>query len=190
MTHRILALGGLAVVALLTALCVGGMSVILGTLALSTVAFGMLLDERTEFADATVIPTPTGRGLVGDVYDLQVARNIGNARTLYLVIQITEAVTSAGAATVEFELVSDAQAAIAVDGTATIHWRSGAIAKATLIVGFTMVIPLPGVKPDYERFVGVITNPAVAALTAGKMNAFFTFTPKQWKALADGTSGI
>jgi hypothetical protein len=148
----------------------------------------MIFDERTEFADATTIPTATGRAILGDVIDLSTARNIGTpgGPQLYVVIEIDTAVTSAGAATVDFELVSDAQAALAVDGTATIHATSGAIGKAALVAGFRVILPVPTeADRPYERFLGILTNPATAALTAGKANAFLTFTPNENKAYAD-----
>lgn len=145
-----------------------------------------ILDERTEFADATALSTAgTGRALVGDVIDSSVARNVANGRPLYLVIQVTTAVTSAGAATVSFEFVSDAQAAIAVDGTASMHFASAAIPKATLVAGYKAVVialPLEGVA--YERYLGVIANVGTAALTAGAINAFLTTDPNRWKAIA------
>lgn len=153
----------------------------------------MIIDDLLEFADATTITTATGRALLGDVIDLgappsgTVYRDIGNGDPLYLVIQIDTAVTSAGAATVQFELVSDAQAAIAVDGTASIHFVTAAIAKATLVAGYYVaVIALPREGVAYERYLGVISNPATAALTAGKANAFLTRTPPSWKAYTDG----
>src|SRR3546814_4506181 len=69
--------------------------------------------------------------LVGDVVDLQGlgsgtggARDIGNGRPVYLVIQVTtEVITGGTAGTIAFELVSDAQEAIVPD-TATVHFRS------------------------------------------------------------------
>jgi hypothetical protein len=149
----------------------------------------MILDERGELADATALSTAgTGRALVGDVIDLVKARNVGNGAPLYLVIQVTTAPTSAGAATVAFELVSDAQAAIAVDGTASQHGATPAIAIASLTVGKTQIIPIPpeGDLRPYERFLGVLQNVGTAALTAGAVNVFLTTTPKQWKALDDG----
>jgi hypothetical protein len=148
----------------------------------------MILDERTEFADATSIINATGLLLIGDVIDLSVARNVGSPpRPLYLVIQVATTVLAAGGASeVQFTLASDAQAAIAVDGTATVHWRSAAIAKATLVAGYTLCIPLPGVKPDYERYLGLLVGITTFAVTAGAINAFLTHDPKQWKAYADG----
>lgn len=148
----------------------------------------MILDNNLEFADATTIPTATGRSLLGDVVDLDVARDIGAGQTMYLVIQITTAVTSAGAATVSFELVSDAQSAIATDDTATRHATSFEFAKATLVAGFTIIVPIPPEDPDYERFLGVISNVGTAALTAGAANAFLTHDVRAYKAYADAVN--
>lgn len=148
----------------------------------------MILDERLEFADATALPTATGRGLVGDVIDLQQARDIGNGQPVYLYIQVTTAVTSAGAATVSFELASDAAAAIATDGSATEHITTEAIGKATLVAGYTRVIPLPLEDPDYEQYVGLISNVGTAALTAGAINAGLTLDPHGWQAYPDATN--
>lgn len=153
----------------------------------------MILDSLLEFADATALGTGgTGRALVGNVVDLgtppsgTVFRDVGNGQPLYLVISVDTAVTSAGAATVSFELSSDAQAAIAVDASETIHWASAAIAKATLVAGYQIVIPLPPELPLYERYLGIVQNVGVAALTAGKINAFITVDPAVYKAYTDG----
>ena len=154
----------------------------------------MYLDERSEFADDVTIPTPIARALLGDVIDLGgaalnpvVPGDVGQGKTpMYLVVQITTAVTSAGAATVAFELSSDAQAAIAVDGTATIHYSTAAIPKATLVVGYVAAtVALPMQTPAYERYLGIIANVAAAALTAGKANAFLTLDPAKWSAYPD-----
>jgi hypothetical protein len=149
-----------------------------------TFAFGMILDERTEFCDATALSTAaTGLALIGDVIDSSVARNVGNGKQLFLVVEVTTAVTSGGAATVAFVLASDAQAAIAVDGTASEHARTQLIAVASLVAGYRYIIAVPpeGDKP-YERYLGLLQNVGVAALTAGNVNAFLTFTPNENKA--------
>jgi hypothetical protein len=150
----------------------------------------VIMSERDELSVAGTIATATGRALHGDVIDT--LGGVGGSMNLqgtdlYLVLQIAQAVTSAGAATVDFELVSDAQAAIAVDGTATIHARSGAIGKAALVAGFRpLVVKLGGEGAVYERYLGVITNPAVAALTAGKLSVFLALNAGKWAAYADG----
>jgi hypothetical protein len=149
----------------------------------------MIMDERLEFADATALETSgTDTDLIGDVIDLgSTTSDVGNGQPIYLVIQVDTAVTSGGSATVDFKLVSDAAAAIAVDGTATQHFASGPVAKATLIVGYTVaVVALP--IGTYERYLGIVTTTATAALTAGKINAFLTYDPVGWTALPDAVN--
>lgn len=146
----------------------------------------MILDERNEFADATALSTAgTGRALVGDVIDLGgTSQDIGNGQQLYLVIQVDTAVTSAGSATVQFELASDASASIATDGTASVHYTSAAIAKASLTAG-TVVAAVALPNGTYERYLGILANVGTAALTAGKVNAFLTTDVAKWVATAD-----
>ena len=149
----------------------------------------MIMDERLEFADATALDTSgTDTDLIGDVIDLgSTTSDVGNGQPIYLVIQVDTAVTSGGAATVDFKLLSDAAAAIAVDGTATQHFASGPVAKATLVAGYTVaVVALP--IGTYERFLGVATTTAAAALTAGAINAFLTYDPVGWTALPDAVN--
>lgn len=141
----------------------------------------MILDSRNEFADATALSTAaTGLALVGNVIDLG-TDGINDVEDMYLVVQVDTAVTSAGAATVAFSLVSDAQAAIAVDGSATVHTTSAAVAKASLVAGYTVCqIALP--KGQYERYLGIVQSVGTAALTAGKINAFLTKVPVTQKS--------
>lgn len=142
----------------------------------------MIMDELNEFCDATALDTSgTGLALVGDVIDLgENGEQVGDGCPMYLVIQVTTAVTSAGAATVSFQLVSDAAAAIAADGSESLHWASAAIAKATLVAGYELIVPLPtGAGVAYERYLGIQQNVGTAALTAGAINAFLTKDPKR-----------
>lgn len=146
----------------------------------------MILDEYNEFADATSMSTAaTGRALVGDVIDLGSAptlKDIGNGEPLYLVLQVDTSFTSGGAATVSFELASDAAAAIATDGSASVHFATAAIPVATLVAGYVAaIVALP--MGSYERYLGILQNVGTAALTAGKLNAFLTADPSKWTAL-------
>lgn len=148
----------------------------------------MILDETLEFADAVALSTAgTDEYLLGDVVDLGAAqRDIGTGEQLFLVIQVTTAFTSGGAGTVIFKLVSDAQAAIAVDGTATEHSASFDVPVATAIAGYTIRIPIPPENPAYERYLGVITDVNTAALTAGAVNAFIARDVGTNKTYPDG----
>lgn len=148
----------------------------------------MWLDELNEFADALALNTgAAGTYLVGDVIDLGAgSKPLYDIDDLYLVITIDTAVTSGGSATVQFILASDAQAAIATDGSATQHWASAAIAKATLVAGYVVAIVELPKQPVYERYLGILQVTGTAALTAGKFNAFLTLDPSNWVAIADG----
>jgi hypothetical protein len=147
----------------------------------------MILDERLEFCDATTLNTGAADTyLIGDVIDLGVSRDIGNGEPLYLCIQVDTAVDSAGdGVTLEFALASDAQAAIADDGTATVHFSTGVIAQATMVAGAKLaMVALP--LGTYERYLGILQTTAVEAVTAGKVNAFLTKDPHGWAAADDG----
>lgn len=147
----------------------------------------MILDERNEFLDATALSTAaTGRALIGDVIDLGTdGVNVVDGMTLVIIVDT--AVTSAGAATVQFELASDAAAAIATDGSATVHITSADIAKATLVAGYrVLAVDLP--QGTYERYLGVIQNVGTAALTAGAVSAFLTSGATAHKSFADAVN--
>lgn len=149
----------------------------------------MILDERNEFCDATALNTGVaGSYLVGDVIDLgATSSDIGNGEPMYLVIQVDTAAASAGAATGQFHLCSDAQAAIAVDGSATYHFSTSAIPVASLVAGYRVaVVALP--HGTYERYLGVVQTTGTAAFTAGKINAFLTHDAAKWVATADATN--
>jgi hypothetical protein len=149
----------------------------------------MILDELLEFCDATALNTgAAGTYLLGDVIDLGDApttQGIGafGTQPVYLVIQVDTAATSGGAATGRFILASDAQAAIATDGTATVHFDSGAIAVASLTAGRLITITGLPLTRTYERYLGILQTTAVAAFTAGKINAFLTTDISSWAAL-------
>lgn len=149
----------------------------------------MIIDSLSQLANKSALSTAaTGRAIVGNTL-LTGGRDMGAGKPLYLVVQIDTAVLSGGAATVSFEVVSDAQDPVAVDGTATLHSKTMDFPKATLVQGFQFVIPLPSVKPDYEGYLGLIANVGTAALTAGKINAHLTMDPIGWKAYPNENSG-
>lgn len=151
----------------------------------------MILDENLEFADATAVGAPNNTTVnVGDVIDTgAVVRDLGAGEPLYLVVQVTTAITSGGAATVSFLLSSDSGSTLAVDDTQTTHWESDVIPKATLVAGYEFAIALPMASPDYERYLGVqVRENAGQALTAGNINAFLTNQPRKYRAYADAAN--
>ena len=147
---------------------------------------GMIMDARNEFADATAANTGgVGSYLVGNVIDLGlVPRDIGNGQPLYLVVTVDTAVLSA-TGSLKFSLCSDAQAAIAVDGTQTTHLTVGPFLQAGMTAGTSLCcVALPS-GVTYERYLGIVQETITAAMTAGKINAFLTMDPIGWKAYPD-----
>lgn len=146
----------------------------------------MILDERNEFADATNCFANAATILVGDQIDLGAAAiNPGRGQQLYLVIQVTTA--AAGGTSINLQLASDAAAAIATNGTASIHWQTGPVAVADFTVGRTWVVALPQGSPNYERYLGILAVNA-GANTAGAINAFLTWDPQNWHDYQDGVN--
>lgn len=157
----------------------------------------MILDSRNEFADAVSVAGDAGTANIGSQIDIGYARDIGQGGPLYLVITVdTEIITGGNAGTIQFRLVSDDTASIAVDGSATVHWASrlfvtdGTDANdAELKVGAkTAIVPLPMEGVAYERFLGVQAVIASTTVTAGKINAFLTSNPAAWQAYPDATN--
>jgi subtilisin family serine protease len=153
----------------------------------------MILDNLLEFADATSVAAAAGTALIGDVIDLQEARDIGNGEPIYLVIQCaTSIITGGNAGTIKFQLASDAQAAIATDGSATVHFDTGTFvtdgddANALDAGASIAVVALPMEGTAYERYLGILCVTATTTTTAGAINAFLTKDVSKWKAYADG----
>jgi len=142
----------------------------------------MKLDKRSTFGLAEEIGVGTGVRNVGDVIPLDVERDIGAGEPLYLVVQIeTTLDDTGGTATVQFQLVSDSTATIAVDGSQTIHWQSPVYDPADALEAgqIVAVIALPqGQK--YGKFLGFQANVGEEALTAGKVNAFLVRDVANW----------
>lgn len=144
----------------------------------------MFMDERTEFADATSVAGTAGTANIGDQIPLTFARDIGNGQPIYLCITCSASILAASAGTIEFVLASDDTAAMATNGTASVHWRSGTFvtnvdASNAIDAGAVIAcvpLPLEGLRA-YEGFIGVQAVIATATVTAGSINAWLSLTP-------------
>lgn len=157
----------------------------------------MILDERTEFADAASVAAAAGTALIGDVIDLGATTpgDLGvGLGELYLVITTdTSIITGGNAGTISFALASDAQAAIATDGSATTHFSTGSIvtdgddANAAVLDagGVICAVKLPMQGAVYERYLGILCTIGTTTVTAGKINAFLTKDVSRWSAYPD-----
>lgn len=143
----------------------------------------MILDERTEFADATALNTgAAGDYVIGDTIDLGLAgRDIGNGEDLEFVVQVDTTATSGGSATLAVSLATDDNASLS---SPTKIVTSPAVAVASLTAGTTVFrVKVPA--GTYERYIGIVQTTGTAAFTAGKINAFLTPVAANWKPYAD-----
>jgi hypothetical protein len=146
----------------------------------------MIMDSLLEFGDGFDLTETTGTYLLTNQIDMQEAKDLGNGQPVYLVIQIDTAI-SGTSSTINFRLRSDSSAAIHAT-TSTAHIETGAIAEATLVAGYTVVIPLPIEGNVYERYLGVQAVIGAATITVGTCSAFLTLDPIGWKSYPDATN--
>ena len=158
----------------------------------------MIIDTLNQFTANASVAAAASTALVGDVIDLGATpQDLGNGKPMYLVIigGDTAIITGGAAGTIQFELASDAQAAIATDGTASTHLKTGEFvtddaALNAINIGTNVFMgALPtGAGVAYERYLGVLVTTGTTTTTAGSINAFLTTDPSYWKAYADGAN--
>lgn len=140
----------------------------------------MMLDLQNLLSDSQSIAAAAGTVVCTNAIDLGAAgtipagfqarggapHDIGRAGNQTLLVQIDEAVTSAGAATVDFQLIMSANSDLS---SPTVLQTTGVIGKATLVVGYQARLALPvGIS---ARYLGVQYVIGTAATTAGKATA-------------------
>jgi len=154
----------------------------------------MIMDSRNEFCDAVSVADTAQLKLIGNVMDLgAVTRDLGNGQPLYFNITVdTEIITGGSAGTIQFYLASDAQEAIAVDESATIHLSSASLVTddaaangALCSAGATILCAALPQGTTYERYLGVLCRIGTTTTTAGKINAFLSDTPRGNPAYPD-----
>jgi hypothetical protein len=146
----------------------------------------MIINTLDLFCDALAVDSAAGTTLEGDVKNLVTPRDIGAGHPIYLIVLVSAAFTSGGAATVNIKLASDDAAAISTT-TSTIHWQTGALAYTVLTAGKTFVVALPQ-GLDYEQYLGILVTTAAATTTAGSITAFLSPDPVGWKAFTESVS--
>lgn len=149
----------------------------------------MIIDSQNEFCDATsaILASGATGAILGNVINTAASSAFntlvdqGTGERVYLVIQVATTFVGATSTTV-FSLRTDSAAALT--SSPTTHWSSAAIPVATLVAGYTIVVPLPA-EATYERYMGLWETVATANVTAGAVNAFLTHDITRWKAYAD-----
>ena len=143
----------------------------------------MILDKTNEFSDGQAV---TATAISTNVIDHNPANknatiDIGTGEDVYLVVQIDQAATAAGAATVAITLESSAAAGLT---SPTVHFTSATYALADLTAGKELIkVKLP--SGDYKRFLGVRYTVGTGPLTAGQFSAFLVKdiqTKQQYKS--------
>jgi len=158
----------------------------------------MILDTLTEFASAVTVNAAAGTANIGSTIDMGAGfGDAGNGQPIYLVIQTTtEIVTAGNAGTLQFKLVSDSTATPETDTTVTTHMLTNAFVtdgtdandpemKAGGVIFFG-ALPLEG--NPYEQFIGIQAVTATTTTTAGAIDAFLTLDPHGWKSYPDASN--
>jgi len=130
----------------------------------------MLTDALLQLSSAQVV---TASAVSTNTVDLSQARDLGPGNDLYVAITVDEAATAAGAATVNFQVITSAAANL---GSPTIIGQTDAIGKAELTLGRkAIVVPIPSAvllaQPIGQRYLGVQYTVGTGPLTAGKFSA-------------------
>lgn len=124
--------------------------------------FDRLLTVSSEQAvTATAVST--------DVIDLSKAMDIGEGEDLYMHFNVTEAALAAGAATVDFQIIGSAAAAMT---SPVVLGSSGPIGKADLVIGKQIAVRInPQIGSLGLRYLSANYVVATGPLTAGKFSA-------------------
>lgn len=170
----------------------------------------MLLDKRSELADAVAIDGAAGASWVnvGSVYDLRnvaphgvsgegdnITIDLGPAEVFLVVAAPVDILSTVGAGTLTLRVVSDAVTTPDVS-TASVHLTTKAFVTNTaagttgLPAGTVLLaIRLPtGVA--YERYLGIqILRTTNAVATGAVLDAFVTTEARRWRAYADALNG-
>lgn len=140
-----------------------------------------LLDVQNLFSDKQALAQAAGSYLSTNTIDLGAPGTDINGNTapsdpgqsrVGIFARVTEAFTSAGAATVQAQLVSADDAALGTN--LTVLQQTDVIPKATLVVGYKFEFStLPAVK---QRYLGMRYVIGTATTTAGKISSGVVIT--------------
>ncbi|MFZ5692450.1 MAG: Bbp16 family capsid cement protein [Pseudomonadota bacterium] len=132
----------------------------------------MIFDRQSLLSDAQAITATAASTNVIDLGPIAsgIVRDIGKGKQIPLLIQVIEAFTAAGAATLTVTLEVDSVENFASPKTV---WTSPAIGKADLVPG-KVIIPEYVPRGTDERYMRLNYTVATGPMTAGKITAGVT----------------
>jgi hypothetical protein len=127
----------------------------------------MLTDANLTLSAAQAV---TATAFSTNTIDLGVSRDIGSGEELNIYVNVDVTATAAGAATVNFQVVTSANANLS---TPTIIGQTDAIPKANLVAGKQITIPVPRsfINALGQRYFGLQYTVGTGPLTAGAFSA-------------------
>lgn len=146
-----------------------------------------------DFLKLSAAQAVTASAVSTNTIDLSVNRDLGPGEDLRVQIGVDQTVTAAGAATVNFQVISSAAAALT---SPTILGQTDAIGKAELTAGRKLIeVPIPraaliSAQALGQRYLGVQYTVGTGPLTAGQFTAYVVpyLVPDQGKTYPSGFS--
>lgn len=142
----------------------------------------MITDKLLQVSEAQAVTATT---VSEDVVDLSVARDIGAGEDVYFHFTVDEAVTAAGAATVDLQVVVSDAAALT---SPVVIACSGSVPKAELVAGKRYVLCVsPMIGSTGKRYLGARYVVGTGPLTAGKFSAVVIKDAQDYKVYPVGS---
>jgi len=127
----------------------------------------MITDANLTLSAAQAV---TATAFSTNTIDLSQVRDIGAGEELNIYVNVDTTATAAGAATVNFQIVTSANANLS---SPTIIGQTDAIPKANLVAGKQIVIPIPRsfINQPGQRYLGLQFTVGTGPLTAGAFSS-------------------
>lgn len=131
----------------------------------------MITDAQNTLSSSQAV---TSTAFSTNTIDLSQSRDVGGGEEVNVYVNVEVAATAAGAATVNFQVVTSANANLS---SPTIIGQTDAIPKASLIVGRQFLIPIPRsvLNALGQRYLGIQYTVGTGPLTAGTFSAGLMF---------------
>jgi hypothetical protein len=137
----------------------------------------MYIDKNLTVSSAQAV---TATAASTDYIDLGSARQIGLSKQLYVLFTVNTTTASAGATTMTIKIQTDDNTSFS---SATDLYTSGSIAKATLVSGYQVLIPIP--VSGMERYMRLYYTVSTADFSAGAFTASIIDEPQANTAYPD-----